>query len=97
MIFKQKFSILPHKLVGWKRLLGQEVPIEATTDLSSITGNSGAPAAVSNLVDITGAPVAASINNALDTSRRVISVVNGPQTPQAVQPSLDMWIPLKCF
>ncbi len=96
MIFKQKFSILPHKLVGWKRLLGQEVPVEATTDLSSITGSSGAPAAVSNLVDSTGVAVSASIVNAADTSRRVITVVNGPQTPQATQPILDMWIPFHC-
>lgn len=94
MIFKQKYSVLPHKLVGWQRLTGQEVPVEAYTDLTSITGSSGAPAAVSNLVDITGAAVAASIVNAQDTSRRLIAVVNGAQTPKASQGPLNLWIPL---
>jgi Large eukaryotic DNA virus major capsid protein len=94
MIFKQKYGLLPNKVVGWKRLVGQEVPVEAYSDLSSIQGSAGVAAAASNLVAVTGAPALASINNAQDTSRKLISIVNGAQTAKASQPLLDMWIPL---
>jgi hypothetical protein len=94
MVFKQKYGVLFNKQTGWKRLVGQEVPVEAYTDLSSLQGASGTAAAASNLVDIQGNAAAGSINNATDTSRRLITVVNGPQTPKAQQPALNMWIPL---
>jgi hypothetical protein len=35
-----------------------------------------------------------SVGGATDTCKRMISVANGPQTPKAVQPALNMWIPL---
>jgi Large eukaryotic DNA virus major capsid protein len=94
MVFKQKYGLLPNKIVGWKRLVGQEVPVEAYSDLSSIAGVAGVNSAASNLLAVTGAPALASINNAADTSRKLISVVNGAQTAKVLQPALDMWIPL---
>jgi hypothetical protein len=94
MVFKQKYGVAPHKLTGWKRLVGQEVPVEAYSDLTSIAGTSGVSAAASNLIDVQGDPAQCSINNAAETSRRLIAIVNGPQTAKAQQPALDMWIPL---
>lgn len=94
MIFKQKYGVLYNKVIGWNRLVGQENPVEAFTDLSSIQGASGVNAAASNLVDIQGNAAAGSINNATDTSRRLTYIVNGPQTPKISQPALNMWIPL---
>jgi hypothetical protein len=94
MIFKQKYGVQPNKVNGWNRLVGQEVPVDCYTDLSSIQGNSGASATASNLVDIQGNAVSASIKNASDTSRRLVQIVNGAQTSKALQPALVMWIPL---
>jgi hypothetical protein len=94
MLFHQKFRVAPGKLTGWKRLVGQEVPVEGYSDLASITDDSFWPAAITDLTDVNGdavegAPVAAS-----HTSRQLVQVVNGHQTPKATQPALDMWIPL---
>ena len=97
MLFHQKFCVGPHKLTGWKRLVGQEVPVEAYSDLMSIAGTSNYSAVVAGLLDIngnaaTGAPVNSSV-----TARRLTQVLNGPQTPKAQQPALDLWVPLKLY
>lgn len=94
MMYYQKFKIGPHKMTGWKRLVGQEVPVEAYSDLISVSGESDYPTAVADLVDVSGdvavgAPVSASV-----TARKLSQVVSGPQTPKRVQPALDLWIPL---
>lgn len=93
-LFYQKFCIHPNKAVGWKRLVGQEVPIDAYSDLITIAGVSQFPSSVSNLVDVTGAAVGAAPVNATETTRKVVQVVDGPQTPKAVQPTLSIWNPL---
>ncbi len=94
MMFTQKFMIAPGKQTGWKRLLGQEVPLDAYSDLCSINGAISFPAGISNLVNVSGGPAEASPVNASTTARKMIKVCNGPQTPQLVQPQLDLWIPL---
>lgn len=93
-MYHQKFKIAPNKMVGWKRLVGQEVPIEAYSDLLSITGSSNYAAAAVNLQDVNGNAAGAAPVSAAQTARRLTQVVTGPQTPRAVQPALDLWIPL---
>jgi len=94
MFYHQKFRVTPNKQTGWKRLVGQEVPITGTTDLLSISGTNNYLSVAVNLLDVngnatTGSPVSASQNARLQTQ-----ILNGPQTPKATQPALDMWIPL---
>lgn len=91
-LFHQKFCVHPNKVVGWKRLVGQEVPVEAYSDLITIAGTSQFPSNVSNLVDINGNTVGPV--NSSTTTRKVVHVVDGPQTPKAVQPELSIWQPL---
>jgi len=91
-LFHQKFRVQPNKLVGWKRLVGQETPIDAYSDLMSISGTSNNLTA--DLVDVNGDAAAAGAVSYSQTSRRLTQVVNGPQTPKEVQPALDLWIPL---
>ncbi len=91
-MYFQKFQVAPNKMTGWKRLVGQEVPIEAYSDLMSIAGTS--PYANAGLVDVNGRAAAAAPVNGTQCARRLTQVVNGPQTPKLVQPALDLWIPL---
>jgi len=93
-IFHQKFKITPNKQTGWKRLVGQEIPIDAYSDLVSISGASNYPVADVNLLDVNGDAVPSAPTSASQTARRLTQIVNGPQTPQATQPMLHMWIPL---
>ncbi len=93
-IYHQKFKVAPNKMVGWKRLVGQEVPVEAYSDVMSINGTSNFASGAANIVDVNGAAVAGAPINQTQTARRLTQVVNGPQTPKATQPALDMWIPL---
>lgn len=93
-LYHQKFKVSPGKLTGWKRLVGQEVPVEAYSDLISIAGTSTWPAAILDLEDVNGDAVTGAPVTAGDTSRQFSQIVNGPQTPKLVQPALDLWIPL---
>lgn len=94
MLFHEKFRIAPNKRTGWKRLVGQEVSVEAYSDLASVAGASSFPAGVANLLDVNGNAVVGGPVSAATTARVVTQVVNGPQTPQATQPILDLWVPL---
>lgn len=95
VMFHQKFKIAPGKLTGWKRLVGQEVPVEAYSDLCSISGSSVFSAEHANLTqNVGGAAANVAPVNASVTSRKLDHVVHGPQTPKATQPALDMWTPL---
>ena len=105
MVFHQKFRVAPNKLVGWKRLVGQEVPIEAYSDPIAITGTSKWPSLPNpapvnansgplDLIDQSGEAVVGAPVSSATTARKLVQVVNGPQTPKAVQPALDLWIPL---
>ena len=94
MMFHQKFRVAPHKMTGWKRLVGQEVPVEAFTDVVSFAGASNFPAGVVDLLDVDGAAAAGAPTSSAVTARKLVNVVSGAQTPQLVQPALDLWIPL---
>lgn len=108
MVFRRKFEILPHKLTGWKRIVGQEVPVEGVTDPLSIAGTSfwpGVPApststdpdqstAINGLTTSAGQSVPNAPANQALSSRKVVSILNGPQTPKAQQPELEMFVPL---
>jgi hypothetical protein len=94
MMFHRKFCLPPNKVIGWKRLVGQEVPIEGYSDLLALQGSTRYGSAVSNLISMNGAAAAGSPVNAAESARKVVSVVNGPQTPKATQPALEMWVPL---
>lgn len=93
-MYHQKFRVIPGKQTGWKRLVGQEVPVEAYSDLVSVSGASSYAAAHTGVTDVGSAAVSAGPVNATQTARQVHQVVYGPQTPQATQPILKMWIPL---
>lgn len=93
-MFHQKFRVTPNKLTGWKRLVGQEVPKEGYSRLLTVAGASSYPAVVTGLVDVNGAAVSAAPANAAVTCRQVSAFVDGPQTPKATQPALDLFIPL---
>jgi hypothetical protein len=93
-IFHHKFKILPHQMTGWKRLIGQEVPVDGYTDLLSIAGTTPYSSAVSNLLDVTGSAALGSLVNASTTCRKVVQIVHGPQTPQETQPIQSWWIKL---
>lgn len=91
-MFYRKFWVLTDKEVGWKRLVGQEVPVEGYSNETAITGTNAFRAPIADLVDAGGnlvGPASATI-----TARKLVHVVSGPQTPKAVQPPLDLWIPL---
>lgn len=94
MMYHQKFRVAPGKQTGWKRLVGQEVPQDAYSDLISISGASNYASQIVGLTDVNGAAVTGSPTNASSSCRRLTQVVNGPQTPQATQPILDLWVPL---
>jgi hypothetical protein len=93
-MFHQKFRVPPGKQTGWNRLVGQENPILGHTDLVSIAGASAFPALHTGLSNVSAGAAVVSPVNASQTTRLVQQVVMGPQTPQATQPALDMWIPL---
>jgi hypothetical protein len=105
MFFYRKFRLAPNKVVGWKRLVGQEVPAEAYSDLESfapyqplagpaVQGASSWNAANLNLQSSTGSgQVGAPVSPAL-SARKFMSVSYGYQTAQFQQPALDLWIPL---
>lgn len=94
MLFHQKFRVAPHKLTGWKRLVGQEVAVEGVTPLAAVAGASTWSPVVTDLLDVNGNAAVGAPTSASMTARKVVSVVNGPQTPKLVQPALDLWIPL---
>lgn len=93
-MFYRKFWLSADKEAGWCRLVGQEVPVEGFSDFTSIAGESPFSAPIKNLNDVTGALAAGAPALATITSRQKVQIVNGPQTPKAVQPALEMWIPL---
>lgn len=93
-MFFQKFRIPPNKMTGWKRLVGQEVPIEAYSDIMTVAGTSTYPADLTDLNDVNGDAAAGGPISASQTTRRLSQVVSGPQTPKAQQPALDLWTPL---
>lgn len=96
MMMYQKFKVVPAKQVGWMRLVGQEVPIDAYTDLMSVAGQASYPASAGHVSSLGGTGVTAKAGPAaaVHTARKLQQVVNGPQTPKAVQPPLEMWVPL---
>jgi hypothetical protein len=91
-MFYRKFWVLHDKEVGWKRLVGQEVAVEGYSNPSAIAGTNAFTAPLAALTDVSGSEVGPA--NATITARKVMQVVSGPQTPKALQPALDLWIPL---
>lgn len=94
----RKFEIGDEKLVGYKRLVGQEVARDGYTALSySTVSDSDANGTAAQLAS--AVPVIADAGNGrtgnIDISRQKVAVCNGPQTPKVVQPALDLWVPLK--
>lgn len=92
--FYQKFSVSAGKFDSWRRMMGQEIPIQGYTDLRSIQGNTGYGTAASNVTDVTGTSYVGARQSAATTARKLVQIVTGPQTPALVQPALDLWIPL---
>lgn len=93
-VFHRDFCVQPNKQTGWKRLHGQEVPIEAFSDIITASGLSSYPAAASNLLDVNNAAVPGSAVSATITARKMFQLVSGFQTPKETQPVCDMFIPL---
>jgi len=93
-VFNRKFRVSPGKLIGYKRLTGQEAIFEAISGLMNISGQSQWPAEALAVSSVTAAPAQAAPQLATDTARRLDYVLNGYQTPKLQQIALDMWIPL---
>lgn len=93
-LFHQKFCVHPNKQVGWARLVGQEVPVQAYSDVCAVSGASSYTSQITGLLDVNGAAVSGAPVNSSVTARKLLQVVYGPQTPKASQPALDMWVPL---
>ena len=75
----RKFALLPNKVDGYKRLMGQEVPLEAYSGPTTSTVSS-----------YTTYPA-----NITDYCRYKKQIVDGPQTPRITQPALDLWIKIR--
>ncbi|QJX72456.1 major capsid protein [Faustovirus] len=93
-IMYNKFHVPDFKLTGWKRLVGQEVPVEASSDLVNIAGTTQWGSPIVALSDVNGTAVTGSPVNAAITARKLTQVVFGAQTPKATQPQLNMFVPL---
>jgi hypothetical protein len=93
-IFHRKTRVGPWKLTGWQRLMGQEIPTSAYTDLVAVSGASNYPSSVVGLTDVNGNPSPAAPVTSSVTARKLVQFVSGPQTPQLTQPVLNLWIPL---
>lgn len=91
----QKFRVAPGKLTGWQRLMGQEVPIDAYSELCTIAGTSIYPTFAVGLTAFgTTTPSFSAPVNSVQTTRKLAKIVNGLQTPQATQPATNLFIPL---
>lgn len=93
-MFYRKFWILHDKQDGWKRLVGQEVPVDGYSNATSIAGANAFTAPMAGLTDQSGANSIVGTNAASITSRKVVQVVSGFQTPKLIQPEMHLWIPL---
>jgi hypothetical protein len=71
-VFYQKCNLSKNKEIGYKRCMGQEVPIDGFSHVNSVS----------------------TVDGSTDTARLQVSICNGPQTPKATQPALDLWIPI---
>lgn len=83
----QQFGIPEDKRQAFNTIVGQENEIKAVSNLVNVNGANdkfGSPA---------GAGVITNVEN--DTSRRCGCILNGPQTPKATQPELEMYVPLR--
>ena len=96
-LFHQKFRVAPNKAVGWARLVGQEVPVDAVSGLSAIASASTWSSAVTGLTDVNGNAAVGAPQLAAASARKMLKVLNGPQTPKLVQPALDLWVPLSDY
>lgn len=74
--FYVKFLIPSDKLAGFKKLVGQELPVDAFSKVNTVSGSRPMPV----LGEV-----------ATDTSRRLGHVLDGPQTPKALQPA-QLWM-----
>lgn len=93
-IFFQKFRVPPHKMTGWKRLVGQEIEIDAYIEGTALAGTSNFASSAVDLKDVNGNDVAGGAKSFSESSRKLVKIVNGPQTAKLKQPALDLWIPL---
>jgi hypothetical protein len=93
-LFHQKFRVAPNKAIGWARLVGQEVPVQAVSGLSAIAGAASWPSNINNLLNANGSAAVGAPVSAAATARKLVQVLNGPQTPKVLQPALDLWVPL---
>jgi hypothetical protein len=100
-VFRRKYFLKPGKVIGYSRLVGQEVPIDGYSDLLSIANRSIFPAnnqiqgtTGNGLNNAAGSLAAGAPVPATQTARKKTQIVNGPQTPKVTQPALDLWNPL---
>jgi hypothetical protein len=91
-MFYRKFCVFHDREIGWKRLVGQEVPVEGYTNPTSVAGANVFTAPMADATDVSGAVVGPA--SGAITSRKLVQIVSGPQTAKIRQPELDLWIPL---
>lgn len=98
-----EFTIPPHKQPAFMRMSGQEVPVigvsapklAAVTDPDTLNTPAGIFVNTQNhgkaLFDATGTSFSAVAASTRDYSRKQLQFLNGPQTPKAIQPPLELW------
>ncbi len=84
--FIQKFTIPPEKEYGYNRLVGQE---------NVLDGWSAPHAATISDAEGAATTAAGGVVPVSDTFRYKLNVVDGPQTPKATQPQLEIWNKLR--
>lgn len=93
-VFHQKYKVQPNKLLGWMRCMGQEIPKNAVSDISSVSGSSAFSSDVVDLLNSNGVVAPGAPVSATNTTRKTMQVLDGPQTPKVKQSALELWIPL---
>jgi len=93
-IFYRNMLVAPNKLIGWKKLMGQEIEFEGISEFSANEGSSNYGAYHTALNTLTTGLVAASPAVSLNTIRKKAMFLSGPQTPKLIQPNLHLWVPL---
>ena len=90
-----KKSINPGKVNAWKKLVGQEVPIEAYSDPVAYAGTNGYTGLMgSSVIARNGMPSAITLPTMTVSYKTTKQYMSGLQTPQAAIPETQLWVPL---
>lgn len=91
-----KKAIQPNKINAWKKLVGQEVPVESYSDLTAFAGQNGyqGPMGTGAITSQFGVPDPVNDSLASSSYKVAKTYLNGLQTPQASFSNIQLWTPL---